>query len=94
MAQFVGRVIGTKMHKTAKVSVNRMFLNPFVLKFVKKKKTYFAHDEDSECREGDLVMIKECQKYNNKSFNVIEILERSQSYTNPKTGITVYQKLK
>ena len=39
-------------------------------------------------------MIKECQKYNNKSFNVIEILESSQSYTNPETGITVYQKLK
>ena len=32
MAQFVGRVIGTKMQKTAKVSVTRMFLNPIVLK--------------------------------------------------------------
>lgn len=32
MSQFVGRVIGTKMQKTAKVEVCRMFLHPQVLK--------------------------------------------------------------
>ena len=32
MAQFIGRVIGTKMQKTAKVEVTRMFLHPQVLK--------------------------------------------------------------
>lgn len=29
---FVGRVVGTKMQKTAKVEVTRMFLHPQVLK--------------------------------------------------------------
>lgn len=32
MSQFVGRVVGTKMQKTAKVEVCRMFLHPQVLK--------------------------------------------------------------
>jgi len=34
MAQFIGKVIGTKMQKTAKVEVIRMFLHPQVLKVV------------------------------------------------------------
>ena len=32
MAQFIGRVVGTKMQKTAKVEVVRMLLHPVVLK--------------------------------------------------------------
>ena len=32
MALFIGRVVGTKMQKTAKVEVTRMFLHPQVLK--------------------------------------------------------------
>ena len=35
MAQFFGRVVGTKMQKTAKVEVTRMFLHPQVLKVYK-----------------------------------------------------------
>lgn len=32
MAQYVGRVVGTKMMKTAKVSVNRLALHPVIKK--------------------------------------------------------------
>ena len=32
MALFIGRVVGTKMQKTAKVEVTRLFLHPQVLK--------------------------------------------------------------
>ena len=32
MAQFIGRVVGTKMQKTAKVEVIRLMLHPLVLK--------------------------------------------------------------
>ena len=32
MALFIGKVVGTKMQKTAKVEVTRMFLHPQVLK--------------------------------------------------------------
>ena len=40
-------------------------------------------------------MIKECEKISKKkAFKVLEILERSQSYTDPETGVTFYQKVK
>ncbi len=66
-----------------------------IMQFVKKKRTFFAHDENSDCSDGDLVMIKECQKMSpKKSFRVTEILERSQSYTNPITGKTFHQQVK
>lgn len=42
MAQFIGTVIGTKIQKTAKVSVTRMFLHPQVLK-VEPVDNYFIH---------------------------------------------------
>ena len=32
MSLFIGKVIGTKMQKTAKVEVTRLFLHPHVLK--------------------------------------------------------------
>ena len=34
MAQFLGRVIGTKMDKTAKVLVTKLKLHPYILKVV------------------------------------------------------------
>uniref|UniRef100_A0A2K6U7I2 Uncharacterized protein n=1 Tax=Saimiri boliviensis boliviensis TaxID=39432 RepID=A0A2K6U7I2_SAIBB len=39
--QIVGKVIGTKMQKTAKVRVTKIVLDPYLLKYYKRK-TYFA----------------------------------------------------
>lgn len=63
-----------------------------LFQIVKKKQTYFAHDESSDCNEGDLVLIKESQRISKKkNFQVIDIIERSQHYTNPVTGKTIHQ---
>ena len=84
MAQFIGRVIGTKMQKTAKVEVTRMFLHPQVLKYIRKRKTFFAHDENEQCRTGDLVIIKECRPISKKKhFTVVEIVEEGLKLTTP-----------
>ena len=40
MAQFIGRVVGTKMQKTAKVSVTRMLLHPQVFKVLERGEEY------------------------------------------------------
>lgn len=66
-----------------------------LLQFVRKRKTYFAHDEESECRVGDLVMIKECRPISKqKNFKVIDILERTESYTHPVSGEIYYKEIK
>ena len=89
MAQFIGRVVGTKMQKTAKVEVIRLQLHPLVLKYYRKRKNYLCHDENEECRDGDLVRIKECRPLSKrKHFQVAEIVEKAEEYTNPKTGKT------
>ncbi|XP_062816580.1 small ribosomal subunit protein uS17m [Anolis carolinensis] len=54
----IGKVIGTKMVKTAKVRVTRLVLDPHLLKFYNKRKTYFAHDPEQRCTEGDVVLLR------------------------------------
>ncbi|XP_061659972.1 28S ribosomal protein S17, mitochondrial [Syngnathoides biaculeatus] len=54
----IGRVIGTKMRKTAKVRVTRLVLDPYLLKYYNRRKTYFAHDALQQCTVGDVVLLK------------------------------------
>ncbi|XP_069425975.1 small ribosomal subunit protein uS17m isoform X6 [Ovis canadensis] len=54
----VGKVIGTAMQKTAKVRVTRLVLDPYLLKYFNKRKTYFAHDALQQCTIGDIVLLK------------------------------------
>jgi small subunit ribosomal protein S17 len=77
------------MQKTAKVEVVRMLLHPVVLKYYKKRKKYLCHDEKEDCRDGDLVRIKECRPLSKrKHFTIEEIIERAEHYTDPVTGKT------
>ncbi|XP_055462157.1 28S ribosomal protein S17, mitochondrial [Psammomys obesus] len=54
----VGKVIGTAMVKTAKVRATRLVLDPYLLKYFNKRKTYFAHDALQQCSVGDIVLLK------------------------------------
>jgi len=54
-----GVVIGNKMKKTVKVAVDRQVRHPLYKKVIKKRKTYFAHDEYEKCKIGDVVTIIE-----------------------------------
>ena len=64
------------------------FLVPSV-QYYKKRKKYLCHDENEECRDGDLVRIKECRPLSKrKHFQVEEIVEKAEEYTNPLTGKT------
>ncbi|MXQ93840.1 hypothetical protein E5288_WYG021932 [Bos mutus] len=54
----VGKVIGTAMQKTAKVRVTRLVLDPYLLKYFNKQKTYFAHDALQQYTVGDIVLLK------------------------------------
>ncbi|XP_076779128.1 small ribosomal subunit protein uS17m [Arvicanthis niloticus] len=54
----VGKVIGTAMVKTAKVRATRLVLDPYLLKYFNKRKTYFAHDALQQCSVGDIVLLR------------------------------------
>ncbi|GEO82206.1 30S ribosomal protein S17 [Pararhodospirillum oryzae] len=55
-----GVVVSDKMDKTVVVKVERRFKHPIYKKFIKRSKKFAAHDENNQCRIGDLVRIREC----------------------------------
>ena len=54
-----GRVVSDKMDKTVSVLVERKVKHPLIGKVMSKSKKLHAHDEQNECKEGDIVTITE-----------------------------------
>jgi small subunit ribosomal protein S17 len=54
-----GRVVSDKMDKTVSVLVERKVKHPLIGKVISKSKKLHAHDEENECKEGDIVTITE-----------------------------------
>ena len=55
----IGEVVSTKMAKTIVVEVNRQKAHPFYKRVVKRSKRFYAHDENSTAKLGDVVKIEE-----------------------------------
>ncbi|XP_067394038.1 small ribosomal subunit protein uS17m [Emydura macquarii macquarii] len=84
----IGKVIGTKMQKTAKVRVTRLVLDPYLLKFYNKRKTYFAHDPLQQCIVGDIVLLKALPEPRAKhvKHELSEIVFKVGNVIDPVTG--------
>ncbi len=80
--RLVGRVVSDKMDKTVVVLVERTQRHPLYGKVIRKRKKFYAHDEENTCREGDLVRIVESRPLSRlKRWVVEEILERAEEVT-------------
>ena len=55
----IGQVVSTKMQKTIVVEVSRRVAHPLYRRIVKKRKKFYAHDEQGLAKVGDLVKIIE-----------------------------------
>jgi len=55
----MGLVTSTKMQKTIVVEVSRRVAHPLYRRIVKKRKKFYAHDEQGLAKVGDLVRIVE-----------------------------------
>ena len=74
-----GRVISDKMNKTVTVLVERRVKHALYGKIVMKSAKHHAHDENNECKVGDLVEIAATRKLSKtKAWRVSNILERAQ----------------
>ncbi|XP_019574653.1 small ribosomal subunit protein uS17m [Rhinolophus sinicus] len=84
----VGKVIGTAMQKTAKVKVTRLVLDPYLLKYFNKRKTYFAHDALQKCTVGDIVLLKALPVPRTKhvKHELAEIIFKVGQIIDPVTG--------
>lgn len=76
----VGLVVSDKMEKTVVVSVERTVQEATFKKYVRRRNTFFAHDEAGACRVGDTVRIRECRPISKrKCWRVDEVLVKSAS---------------
>lgn len=76
MKKFSGRVISTKMDKTATVEVVRLVAHPIYKKRTKTKKKFHVHDELG-VKVGDQVVIVETRPISKtKKWKVIEVIKK------------------
>ncbi|HEX2018699.1 MAG TPA: 30S ribosomal protein S17 [Aurantimonas sp.] len=67
-----GTVVSDKNEKTVVVLVERRFTHPLFKKTVRRSKKYKAHDENNQCKVGDMVSIQESRPISkDKSWVVV-----------------------
>jgi small subunit ribosomal protein S17 len=73
-----GKVIGNKMAKTIIVRVERRFPHPQYKKVITAYSKFYAHDEKSEAKVGDLVLIQETRPLSKlKRWRLTQVVERA-----------------
>ena len=75
-----GRVVSNKMNKTVTVLLERQVQHPLYGKIVRRSTKVHAHDEASECKEGDVVRIAETRPMSKtKNWRVVKVVTRAES---------------
>ena len=73
----IGTVVSDKMDKPVVVSVERQYPHPLYGKRVSRHSKFYAHDEENECRTGDVVLIEETRPISKKKrWRFVELIER------------------
>ncbi len=76
--QVTGKVVSDKMDKTVTVLIERRVKHPIYGKYVSKSSKLKAHDENNECKAGDVVTIQESRPLSkSKSWTLVKIEERA-----------------
>jgi small subunit ribosomal protein S17 len=74
-----GRVTSDKMDKTITVQIERLVRHPVYGKYIRRSTKLHAHDEQNECRPGDLVVIEQCRPLaKTKAWRLVQVLERAE----------------
>ena len=77
---FVGRVVSDKMNKTVTVLVERRVKHPLYGKIVMQSRKFHAHDENNECKQGDVVEISESRPISKtKAWVVTRLIEKART---------------
>ncbi len=73
----MGIVVSDKMSKTIVVQVERRVPHPLYGKIIRKRKKFYAHDENNSAKVGDYVLIRETRPLSKtKRWELIEILKK------------------
>ena len=73
-----GRVVSDKMDKSITVLVERKVPHPLYKKYIRRSSKMHAHDENNECREGDLVTIAQCRPMSkSKCWTLVKVVDQA-----------------
>ncbi|HID46961.1 MAG TPA: 30S ribosomal protein S17 [Chromatiaceae bacterium] len=73
-----GRVISDKMDKSITVQIERRVKHPIYGKFIRRSTKVHAHDENNECRAGDVVVVEQCRPLSKtKKWRFVKLVERA-----------------
>jgi small subunit ribosomal protein S17 len=79
----IGEVVSTKMTKTIVIEVSRRVPHPLYKRIIGKRKKFYAHDEESNAKLGDVVRIVECRPLSKtKRWKLAEVIRRA-----PQVGV-------
>ncbi|HHU23084.1 MAG TPA: 30S ribosomal protein S17 [Clostridiales bacterium] len=75
----VGKVVSDKMDKTVVVTVETRVAHPLYKKIINRTYRLKAHDENNECRIGDIVRVMETRPLSrDKRWRVVKIIEKAK----------------
>lgn len=75
----IGTVVSDKMDKTRVVLVESRVPHPLYKKVIRKRKRFYAHDENNISKVGDIVRIVQTRPLSKlKRWRIVEILEKTE----------------
>ncbi len=75
MRTITGRVVSDKMDKTITVAIERRLMHPLYGKTVRRTTKVSAHDENNECRTGDMVVLTQCRPLSkSKRWKLVKVV--------------------
>jgi small subunit ribosomal protein S17 len=85
-----GTVVSNKMAKTIVIEVTRRVPHPVYKRIVTKRKKFYAHDEESSAKIGDVVRIIECRPMSKlKRWRLGEIVRKAVQVTTDLSSIGI-----
>jgi small subunit ribosomal protein S17 len=86
----IGTVVSNKMAKTIVIEVTRRVPHPVYKRIVTKRKKFYAHDEESSAKIGDVVRIIECRPMSKlKRWRLGEIVRKAIQVTTDLSSIGI-----
>ncbi len=76
--RLTGKVVSDKMDKTIVVAVERTIQDRRFGKTLVRTSKYKVHDENNECREGDIVEIEETRPLSKeKNWKLVSVIKKN-----------------
>jgi len=74
-----GVVVSDKMDKTVVIQVQTLVKHPLYGKVMKRTKKYKIHDENNECRIGDIIRAMETRPLSkDKRWRLVEVIRKAE----------------